>query len=296
LPDGFATLTSPQHKLPDPLRHPVRFGWRVIRNFANNQGLLLAGAVAYYTLLSLIPLLILSVTTLSTVIEADLLFQTLGQYLDFIAPGQSELLIRDLRGFISHGYRLSGVLAITMIFFSALAFTVLQSAMAVIFLHRASVRRRHVLVSAVMPYLFVLLVGAGLLIITIVAGALQAMTARGVVVFGDLHSLGWLSTVLLYLVGVGGEMMLLTAIYLAMPVGKISIRHAAMGGILAGILWEIGRHLLSWYFSTISQIHVVYGSFATAITILLSVELAAIVLLLGAQVIADYERAVGDRK
>jgi membrane protein len=80
-----------------------------------------------------------------------------------------------------------------------------------------------------------------------------------------------------------------------MPVGRISIRHAAIGGILAGVLWEIGRHLLAWYFSTISQIHVVYGSFATAITILLSVELAAIVLLLGAQVIAEYERAIGER-
>jgi membrane protein len=288
-------LTSPRFPLTQPLRHPGAFALTVLRGFRSNQGLLLAGAVAYYTLLSLIPLLILSVTTLSRVVDENLLLQTLAQYLDFIAPGQSELLIRDLRGFIEHGYRLSGVLIITMVFFSALAFTVLQSAMSVIFLHRATVRRRHLLVSAVMPYLFVLLVGAGLLIITIVSGALQAMAGRGVVVFGDYHTLGWLSTVLLYLLGVGGEMMLLTAIYLAMPVGRISIRHAAIGGILAGVLWEIGRHILSWYFATISQIHVLYGSFATAITILLSVELAAIVLLLGAQVIADYERAIGER-
>jgi uncharacterized BrkB/YihY/UPF0761 family membrane protein len=39
-----------------------------------------------------------------------------------------------------------------------------------------------------------------------------------------------------------------------------------------------------------SQIQVVYGSLTTAIVALLSVELAAIVLLLGAQVIAEYER------
>jgi membrane protein len=288
-------VKRPALPLIDPLRQPGAFALRVLRSFAGNQGLLLAGAVAYYALLSLIPLLILSVVTLSRVVDEALLFRTLGQYLEFLAPGQSDLLVGDLRGFLEHGYRLSAVLVVTMVFFSALAFTVLQSAMSVIFLHRASVRRRHVLISAVMPYLFVLLVGAGLLIITVVAGALQAMATKGFVVFGDRHTLGPLSTVLLYLLGVGGEMMLLSAIYLAMPVGRISIRHAAIGGILAGVLWEIGRHLLAWYFSTISQIHVVYGSFATAITVLLSVELAAIVLLLGAQVIAEYERAIGER-
>jgi uncharacterized BrkB/YihY/UPF0761 family membrane protein len=49
-------------------------------------------------------------------------------------------------------------------------------------------------------------------------------------------------------------------------------------------------HVLVWYYSTISQIGVVYGSLTTAIAVLLSVEIAAIVLLLGAQVIAEYER------
>ena len=64
----------------------------------------------------------------------------------------------------------------------------------------------------------------------------------------------------------------------------------SIGGITAAVLWEITRHVLVWYFSTISQIQVVYGSLTTAIAVLLSVEVGAIVLLLGAQVIAEYER------
>jgi len=39
-----------------------------------------------------------------------------------------------------------------------------------------------------------------------------------------------------------------------------------------------------------SQIQLVYGSLTTAIAVLLSVELGALVLLVGAQVIAEYER------
>ena len=48
--------------------------------------------------------------------------------------------------------------------------------------------------------------------------------------------------------------------------------------------------MLIWYFSTLSQVNVVYGSLTTAIVVLLSLEIAATLVLLGAQVIAQYER------
>jgi len=75
-----------------------------------------------------------------------------------------------------------------------------------------------------------------------------------------------------------------------MPFGRLSLLHALIGGVTAGILWEAIRHSLVWYFSTISQVGVVYGSFTSVIVVLLSFEMGATVLLLGAQVIAEYER------
>ncbi len=48
--------------------------------------------------------------------------------------------------------------------------------------------------------------------------------------------------------------------------------------------------MLVWYFRTLSQVDVVYGSLTTAIVVLLTLEIAAGLLLLGAQVIAEYER------
>jgi len=56
------------------------------------------------------------------------------------------------------------------------------------------------------------------------------------------------------------------------------------------LLWEITRHVLVWYFGTLSQVGVVYGSLTTAVAVLLSLEIAATLLLLGAQIIAEYER------
>ncbi|MDB5772149.1 MAG: ribonuclease, partial [Burkholderia sp.] len=102
--------------------------------------------------------------------------------------------------------------------------------------------------------------------------------------------LGRVSALLLYLLGVGGEILVLTSIYLVMPVGRLSLWHALLGAVTATLLWEITRHILVWYFATLSQVGVVYGSLTTAIIVLLSLEIAATLLLFGAQVISEYER------
>ena len=83
---------------------------------------------------------------------------------------------------------------------------------------------------------------------------------------------------------------MISSIYYFMPVGRISALHALIGGATAGLLWEVIRHGLVWYFTTLSQVNIVYGSLTTAIVVLLSFEIAATLLLVGAQVIAEYER------
>ena len=259
-----------------------------LRGFRKNQGLLLAGAVAYYALLSIIPLLILILIALSHVVPAAQLLAASASYLDWIVPGQGKALTEELAKFLEHREVLGWVLLATMIFFSSLAFSVLESAMAVIFHHRLAARRRHFLVSVMLPYLYILLLGVGALLVALVSGGLSAMGER------DIHFLGWtwglqgLSGALLYLLGVVGLALLLTAFY--MPVGRLSWRHALIGGATAALLWELTRHVLLWYFATLSRVGQVYGSLTGAIIVLLSLELAATLLLFGAQVIAEYER------
>jgi YihY family inner membrane protein len=158
------------------------------------------------------------------------------------------------------------------------------------------IRRRHFLVSALIPYCYIMVLGIGLLLMTVMAGALQAFGAESVAVFGHTWSLGGLSGLLLYLLGVVGEVLVLTSIYLVMPVGRLSPRHALIGGATAALLWEVMRHLLVWYFATLSAVKLVYGSLATSIVVLLSLEIAAMVLLLGAQVIAEVERGRRSRR
>ena len=272
------------------LQDPGGFAARTLKGFRANQGLLLAGAVAYYALLSIVPMLILTVIALSHFVDQAALLQTLGRYLEWLVPGQSKVIVAELANFLAHRSVLSWVLLGTMLFFSSLAFTVLENAMSVIFHHRVAIRRRHFLISAVIPYAYILSLGLGLLLVTLVAGSLQAMGQQQLEFLWRSWSLGGLSGVLLYLLGFAGEIFVLTSVYLVMPAGRPSLQHALLGAVAAALLWEISRHALVWYFSTLSQIGTVYGSLTTAIAVLLSLELAATLLLLGAQVISEYER------
>ena len=273
------------------LAEVLGFAGRVLVGFRANQGFLLASAVAYNTLLSILPLLILLLIALSHFVDQVLLIQTLDRYLEMVLPGQSQAVMEEAAAFLNNRGVIGAVLIATLVFFSSLAFTVLENAMSVIFHHRVAIRRRHFLVSAVIPYCYITVLGIGVLLVTIVAGVLGAFGAEQVVVLGHRWSLGGVSGLLLYLLGVAGEVLVLTSIYLVMPVGRLSLRHALVGGATAALLWEISRHTLVWYLSTLSQVKVVYGSLATAIVVLLSLEVAAIILLLGAQVIAEFERA-----
>jgi len=274
--------------------HPLDFAWQTLKAFRANQGLLLAGAVAYYALLSIVPFLMLTVVVLSHFISPAEVLDTLRRYLELIVPSQSKAIAAEVAHFLETRDLITWVLAITMLFFSSLAFTVLENAMCVIFVHRVAIRRRHFLISAVLPYCYILALGFGLMIVTLVAGTLQVMGQEQVQLFGYAWSLGGLSGALLYLLGLAGEILLLTSIYLVMPAGRLSLSHALIGGVTAALLWEIARHVLVWYFSTLSKVNLVYGSMTTAIVVMFSLEIIATLLLFGAQVISEYERVGRD--
>ncbi len=134
------------------------------------------------------------------------------------------------------------------------------------------------------------MLGVSILIISLISGALQFLDQTHITLFFWTWQLNELSGGFLYALGIVGLTLLLTSFYMIMPVGKISFRHALVGSFAVVILWEMVRHIMAWYFSTLSMINLIYGSLATAIVALVFLEMAALILLFGAQIIAEYER------
>jgi len=262
----------------------------VLRGFKRNQGLLLSGAVAYYTLLSIVPMSILALIVLSNYIEEAQLFHTLSTYLEMVIPGYASILTEQVRVFLEHRKVIGIVGFLVMLFFSSIAFRVLESAMSVIFFHRVRIKHRNFLISAIIPYVYILLMGLGILLVSFIAGAIETLETRQLLISGWSLSLQGTRGVALYVLGIFGEVLMLTSLYLVMPVARITFRHALVGGITATVLWEITRRVLVWYYKVISMVNLIYGSFATTVVALLSIEAIALIILLGAQVIAELER------
>jgi membrane protein len=77
---------------------------------------------------------------------------------------------------------------------------------------------------------------------------------------------------------------------MVLPVGEISFWRALVGGV---IVWEVTRHVLVWYFAKLSMVNVIGGALAATVVVLLTLEAASLILLFGAQVIAEVDRARG---
>lgn len=260
---------------------------RVARDFKSNQGLLLSGAVAYYALLSIVPLTLLALVVLTHFIEEQKLILTLSTYLEMVMPGYATTLTKQMRIFLEHRNAVGIVGFIIMLFFSSMAFSMLEKAMSVIFSKQIRIKRRNFLISAIIPYVYIFIMGLGLLLVSFIVGAIETLESERLTILGWSLNIGGITGVVMYIMGIVGEVLMLTSFYLVMPEVRVRFRYALIGGISATILWEITRRALIWYYAVISMVNLIYGSIAITVVTLLIIEVVAIILLLGAQVIAE---------
>ncbi|MHB8057538.1 MAG: YihY/virulence factor BrkB family protein [Desulfuromonadaceae bacterium] len=270
--------------------HAFSFLLQVLRGFMRNQGLLLSGAVAYYTLLSIVPLSIIALIVLTHFIEEQQLILTLSTYLEMVIPGYAATLTEQVQEFLQHRQVVGIIGFLGMLFFSSTAFSMLENAMAVIFFHPVRSKRRHFIFSAIIPYVYILVMGIGIVLVSFIVGAIETLESGHFAISGWGLNLGGMTGTALKILGIVGEVIMLTSIYLVMPPVRIKFSHALVGGITAAILWEITRRVLVWYYSVASMVNVIYGSITITVVALISIEVVAIILLLGAQVIAELER------
>ncbi len=275
------------------MERTARFILRVIKHFfGQNNGLLLSGAVAYNTLLSVIPLCALILIIASHFIEERQLLVTISSELAMLVPGQAQALTEALAAFMSEREVIGVIGILVLLFFSSIAFRTLENAMAVIFGPSPNKPKRSFWMSALLPYIFIVVMGIGVMVLTTMTAIIDALPEEAFrlpLVHTEI-SLDRASAIILHIFGVIGLTLLFTAIYKVMPATTIQFRRALIGGATATLLWEIVRYFLMWYFTSISLVNVIYGSLATVIIVLLTMEVAAVIVLLGAQVIAEVER------
>ena len=269
-----------------------QIGWfavRVIRHFLHNKGILLAGGVAYNTLLSIVPLFVVIVFGLSNFIDTDRLLAIISAQLHFLLPGVADEFTNTVAAALEARAVISWVGIIVLLFFSSMAFRMLEEAITSIFKISRSADDRRFWISALIPYAFMAVFTVGIIFLTVASALLEALADKQIVIGSWAFSLTDAPRIGFHIFGLIGLIFLFTAIYKVLPIGRIQFRRALVGGITAALLWDGVRWILVWYFSNISLVNLIYGSLATMIILLLVMEIAAIIILLGAQIIAELE-------
>ncbi len=266
----------------------LRFASRVLSDFfLRNHGLLLTAAVANNMMLSLIPLSAVLIVVFSHFIDPLQLVESISLEIALIAPGFAPIVNEVLTGFLRTRELVGWVGLGSLLLFSSFAFRVLEDAISIIFHRPLAPLKRKFWISALMPYFFISIVAAGLIVITTTNAIIDAYSLSNPRFAGLDQVLHQHLAQIIYFLGVLSLVLLFTLFYKIMPIARIPWKRALVGGLAATILWEIVRHILVSYYTGVSPVNVIYGSMATIIIVLLTLEAIALILLLGAQIIAD---------
>lgn len=265
------------------------FIYRAIRDLLANDGFLLAGAISYNALLSFVPLVAALVIGSSFFFEEQRILQTISQQVNLLLPGKTDSFLDVVRVFLDSRDLAGGIGLIILLFFSSISFRVLRDSIKSIFSFQEPHETRNFWLSATLPYLAIFATGIILISITLASSIIEFLQQRGITLLGYTFTLTVGSGLFVYGMSLLTLIVVFTGIYKILPIVRIPTKRALVGGITAGLLWDITRRILVYYFTNLSMINVIYGSLTTIIVVLVSLEIGALILLFGAQVVAQLE-------
>ena len=256
----------------------------VARRVVEDRCLTVAGSLTFTTLLALVPLFTVTLTLTSKLAYTrDLVLQLKGFVLkNFVPEMASKMIGTYVDQFASNASRMTAIgLVIVLLTAIALLFTIENTFNAIwrARRYRSWVRR--------LQWALVLLVLGPLLI----AGSLSLSLSVVRLSRTFESSLPWLDDGLLRMIPWITTTLLLYVAYRWIPNRFVPARHAAVGAVIAALLFEMMKAGFVLYVSKVPTYSVVYGAFASVPIFLMWMFLCWLVVLLGAEVAATLSYA-----
>jgi len=264
------------------LRAAGRVAWRAFMRFQDHNGPDRAAAVAYYTLLSLLPLLIFLISlgvavagSFEAAYQGSLLLVR-GVVIHLDAPS-----LEALRSFVEHSRKFRWPGLFLLAWTSRRIFASLFSALERVFGVPGRSFAKHNLVALSM----VLITGVAVLLT--MAFTLVAATSEGLILrfraSGELKAVGFLLGTLLPIAITFGFFFL---VYRFVPRRVTTSGNAALGALLATILWEAAKSAFAWYVRNVARFGGVYGALEGIIVLAIWLELSVSIILYCGEIVA----------
>jgi|YelNatPaOPRAMG01_1025707.scaffolds.fasta_scaffold17686_6 membrane protein len=281
------------HLWMEQLRFQLRTAWDILwearSSFSRDGCLNLSAALAFYTILSIIPFLFILVSLTGYLLgSSEQAFQVAISFGDRLFPQSSDLIIKEVQA-LTHRAKLFGWVGFfSLIWTASIVFSSLEFALSIVF----RVERRRSFVQS--KLLAISMIPAAMIIFffsLFITGFARIMENYELTFWGmNLAKSNFLEFLVGYLLPYLILTISFTAIYKVIPPAQISFRHALAGGASCAFLFEIVKHLFTWYVKSSSPYSIVYGSLETIIILVVWVFYSAAVLLFCAELVSAYRR------
>lgn len=273
----------------------LRLGWEACRRWYDDNTFLHGAALAFYTVVSMAPLVLLSVAIGGLVFEEEAARRQIDRELARLAgPGVSESFRRTTEAVARGGSApLATAVGVALVLVGAASvFAQLQQALNAIW--GVKPREGRGWLAAILArswsYAMVLVIGF-LLLVSLIVNALLAAAAAwlepaalpgGPALWQGVHALASFALMTL----------LFALIYKLLPDVEIAWADVWVGALVTALLFNLGKYLIGLYLGQ-STLASAYGAAGSLVVVLLWVYYSSQVLLLGAEFTYVYARRAG---
>lgn len=273
--------------------------WRLLKDsasgFIEDNALSHAAAIAYFTVFSLGPLLLIVIAIASLVFGHDQAQQAIvGQFSGLMGKSSGDALTSMVQGAGNTGTSTIATIigVITLLITASGAFSEIQSSLNTIWKAEPKAGLSRLVRARVVSLGLVMTLGF-LMVVSLVLSA--GLTAFGNWLNTIFPAARLVMTVLNVVISIALLSAVFAAVYKVLPDTEISWRDVAVGAVATAILFTIGKSLIGLYIGS-SQVASSYGAAGALIIILLWIYYSGLIFLLGAEFTRAYAEQHGSRQ
>ena len=257
---------------------------KALSELLQNDPLRMAGATAFFTTFALPPIMIILIQVLKLVLDPQQVRQELFSSLSGIVGEETVAQIRSileaLRNLAQNWWVIIGGF-IFLLFVATTLFRIIKSSVNQVWKIKPA-RKAGLMksLSGRAQSIAVILVAGILFVAGIFAEGVQAFVGRYIFEVSPILSF-YFNSILNYVFSLLIVTLWFTILFRFLPDGRPAWNIAFVGGLLTGVLFNIGRIILHWLLSY-SNINTLYGTSASIVLLLLFVFYSALILYYGA--------------
>lgn len=265
--------------------------------FSADKGLKLSASLAYYTIFSIGPLLLLLMSLASVIYGQEAIegrvFGQLNGLLGSSAAKQIQEIIRNVQFSGKTNFALV-ISIVTLVVGATSIFIEIQDSLNMIWKLKAKPKKGWVafLKNRLLSSSLIISLGFLLIVTLIVNGIIEILMDRLGVLFGSA------TPVIMMIVNLFITLLVITVlfsiIFKFLPDAKIQWKHVRTGAIFTAILFMIGRYLIGLYIQKTGTAST-YGAAGSIVIVLIWVYYSSVILYLGAEFTQVYTDATGGR-